>query len=114
MTIDELISYKELGIAVIALVAIYSYSKWASGESSKQAEYANNKLNDFINNAYKENTKCLAELNASLNEFNNSKTDIVLGIKELHHLIKHQHEIIKTQQDIAFQQSAILRNQQKK
>lgn len=87
--LDELLVYKDLGIAGIALVIIYHFSKLIAERAFEQVIEANKNLSnmqksfeEFMQKAYKDNTETMAKFSAVLDQHVKTKDEALNMLKE--------------------------------
>ena len=120
MPLEDITVYKDLGVGVVALIAIYSIAKWTGERAFKEVDGANkcmidtqNRLATFMETAYKDNTKTIAEFISALNDFSRIKDDILSIVKDQQKLIEEQKEIIRNCRHISEEEKQILNSMRK-
>lgn len=86
--IEEVILFRDFGVAVGALILMFIFNKWIAEKSFQQIEKAqaqivdnNEKMFKFIDSTFKENTKAINEMVAILREHIRSKDEAIELLK---------------------------------
>ncbi len=120
MPIEDIAIYKDLGVGIVALIAIYSIAKWTGERAFKEVDSANkymidtqNRLTTFMETAYKDNTMAISEFMGTFKDFSRTKDDILSIVKDQQKLIEEQKEIIRNFKRVSEEQKEILDSMRK-
>ena len=115
MSVEDITIYKDLGIGVVALISIYSIAKLTGERAFKEVDNANkcmidtqNRLATFMETAYKDNTRSIAEFVSAFKDFSRIKDDILSIVKDHQKLLEEQKEIIIDCKNISEEEKKIL------